>query len=620
MVPPPRRYRHRMYRGSSIREPGRVRFRDVERIHPLGVILTDSDRRYMARCPVVRTPGGGAHLYLRLAEPTKGYKLAKTAAGKCLIEVRGRQHYVVASGSPPACHPTGRTYRLARIGWLDGEPADLISLDVYHRLTIYAAELNEYVRPAVCEIVGDRPASGETGNRPGDHFNRRCDWSSVLRPHGWKVFHSTPGATYWCRPNKNPPGVSASTGFCTGPSGTDLLYVFSTSASPFEAERSYSRFAAYALLNHHGDFTKAAVIAPREGAKSTVVTLAYVLRCAVERLEPYILILSDSADQAAEKLADVRRELEGNPRLAADYPDACGAGQSWRTDRIELRNGVVIQSIGRRGRVRGRRNREARPSLIVFDDVENNTTITSPAERAATWRWATREVIPAGSAGTNYLSVGSALHPQCVALQLGQLAGWVGHRYRAVHRWPDRMDLWDRWERLVTNLADDKRLETAAEFYAANRDEMDRGVEVYWPARWSLYDLMKRRSEIGAAAFDAEYQGIPSTEGLTEWPAEFFDHPNLWFDDWPADLWLRVQALDPSKGADSGSGDYQAHVLVGVDRRGDMYVEAVLAREPIPLMVARAIDLAGQSGFGQLDSLAVENNDSLGMLIPEFER
>ena len=37
-------------------------------------------------------------------------------------------------------------------------------------------------------------------------------------------------------------------------------------------------------------------------------------------------------------------------------------------------------------------------------------------------------------------------------------------------------------------------------------------------------------------------------------------------------------------------------------------------------MVSRAIDLARQSGFGQLDSLAVENNDSLGMLIPEFER
>ena len=364
--------------------------------------------------------------------------------------------------------------------------------------------------------------------------------------------------------------------------------------------------------------TKAAIIAPREGAKSTLVTLAYVLRCAVERLEPYILILSDSGDQATEKLGDIRRELEGNARLAADYPDACGTGPVWRTDRVELRNGVVIQAIGRRGRVRGRRNREARPSLIVFDDVENNTSITSVAERAATWRWATREVIPAGSAGTNYLSVGSALHPQCVAVRLGQLAGWSGHRYQAIHRWPDRLDLWEQWERVATNLADDNRVETAQAFYVTNRNAMDRGGEVYWPARWPLYDLMKRRAEIGPAAFNTEYQGVPSTEGFTEWPTEFFDRAGLWFDDWPDNLVYRVQSLDPSKGADSKTGDFQAHVLIGLDRNGTMHAEAVLTREPIPDMVCRALDLARLTGFGSLTALAVEDNDSLGMLISEF--
>jgi len=371
---------------------------------------------------------------------------------------------------------------------------------------------------------------------------------------------------------------------------------------------------------HERRDTKEAIIAPREGAKSTVVTLAYVLRCAVENLERYILVLSDSSDQATEKLADIRREIESNARLAADFPDACGIGPMWRTDRIELRNGVVIQAIGRRGRVRGRRNRETRPSLIVFDDVENNNTITSEAERLQTWRWATREVIPAGSAGTNFLSVGSALHPQCVAVKLGQTAGWSGHRYQAVHEWPERMDLWEQWERVATNLADDKRAETAAEFYQANRAEMDHGATVYWPARWSIHDLMKRRAEIGAAAFNTEYQGIPSTEGLTEFPGELFDKPGLWFDTWPADLWLRVQSLDPSKGTDSKSGDFQAHVLVGLDRRGDLWVEAALHRELIPLMVARAIDFATITGFGKLDSLVVEENGTLGMITPEFER
>jgi predicted phage terminase large subunit-like protein len=147
---------------------------------------------------------------------------------------------------------------------------------------------------------------------------------------------------------------------------------------------------------------------------------------------------------------------------------------------------------------------------------------------------------------------------------------------------------------------------------------MDSGAAVYWPSRWPLVALMRRRAEIGEAAFATEYQGVPSAEGLTEFPAEFFDRPEVWFDDWPGDLYLRVQSLDPSKGADAKSGDYQAHVLLGLGHDGILYAEAVLARETIPLMVSRTLDLPTASGFGPVDALAVEDNDALGMLLAAF--
>ncbi len=365
--------------------------------------------------------------------------------------------------------------------------------------------------------------------------------------------------------------------------------------------------------------SKEAIIAPREGAKSTVVTLAYVLWCVVEAAEPFVLILSDSAGQAQDQLAHVRRELEDNPDLAEAYPHATGIGRTWRNDKVETRNGTVIMAIGTGGRIRGRRSRQARPSLIIFDDVENPDSITSAVMRARAWRWATRDVIPAGTAGTNYLSVGSALHRECVAVRLGQLAGWTGHVYRAIHHWPDNMKLWAEWERKATNLADPDRAATALRFYEANRPAMDAGAVVYWPSHWPLYALMKRRAEIGPSAFDTEYQGIPSVEGLTEWPAEFFDRPGLMFDEWPKDLVIRVQSLDPSKGSQSRSGDYQAHILAGLGRDGCIWVEAVLNREPIGLMVTRALDLSKVSGFGTIHALAIETNDSLGMLVPEFD-
>ena len=179
---------------------------------------------------------------------------------------------------------------------------------------------------------------------------------------------------------------------------------------------------------------------------------------------------------------------------------------------------------------------------MVFDDVENQKDITSETMRTRSWSWATREVIPAGSANTNFLSVGSALHREAVALRLGQLPGWTQHTYPAVIHWPDRMDLWSQWEGRATNLADPDRQATAEKYYAEHCADMDSGAVVYWPERWPLLALMRRRAEIGPQAFDTEYQGIPSAEGLTEWPASYFDKPHLWFDEFPEELAFRVRA------------------------------------------------------------------------------
>lgn len=370
---------------------------------------------------------------------------------------------------------------------------------------------------------------------------------------------------------------------------------------------------------HETRGNKLAVIAPREGAKSTIITLGYVLDKAVEGHEHYIGITSDSAGQASRRLAEVAHELESNRELAADYPEACGRGPCWRNDRLELRNGVVIESLGTGQKILGRRNRQHRFTLIVFDDVESTDSVMSPVKREAAWRWATRAVIPAGSKRTNFLSVGSARHRECVAVRLGQLAGWSSRLHKAIHQWPDRMDLWDKWEEIATNLSDPDRAAHAKEFFEANRAAMEAGALVYWPSHWPLYDLMVRRSEVGRIGFESEWNGVPGVEGMTEFPAEWFDespgHP-LWFDEFPQDVTFRSLALDPSKGLTDDTGDYQAHVLVAIDRRGTLWVEGWLDKVPPKTAVAQAIDLAVRN---QVHALTVEDNAGIGMIGAEFE-
>lgn len=67
---------------------------------------------FLAKLPQVETPAGGRHLYYRLGTlaPRGNTKLARDTTGETLAETRGEGGYVLAPGSPAACHESGRYY------------------------------------------------------------------------------------------------------------------------------------------------------------------------------------------------------------------------------------------------------------------------------------------------------------------------------------------------------------------------------------------------------------------------------------------------------------------------------------------------------------------------------
>jgi putative DNA primase/helicase len=111
--------------------------------------------------------------------------------------------------------------------------------------------------PAPAPAVRDAGA----GKRPGDDYNDRATWDDILTPHGWtKAGRLGPGFA-WRRPEKTDPGISATTG---QRDDADRLYVFTTS-TVFESEKPYTKFGAYALLEHGGDYAAAAKALRRAG-------------------------------------------------------------------------------------------------------------------------------------------------------------------------------------------------------------------------------------------------------------------------------------------------------------------------------------------------------------------
>ncbi len=144
---------------------------------------------------------------------------------------------------------------------------------------------------------------------------------------------------------------------------------------------------------------------------------------------------------------------------------------------------------------------------------------------------------------------------------------------------------------------------------------MDEGAAVLWPQVEDLYTLMCLRAESGRAAFEREKQNSPLNPDLCEWPETYF-HEDLWFDEWPAKLAVKVLALDPSKGSDSQRGDYSAFISLAVDRKGILYVQADMARRPTPQMAADGVEIHRQF---QPHIFGVEANQFQELLGPEFE-
>lgn len=95
----------------------------------------------------------------------------------------------------------------------------------------------------------------QVGDRPGDELANRLSWEEILTPHGYQFDRQHGEETYWVRPGKHRrDGHSCTTNY----RGSGLLYVFSTEMDGFEANESYSKFAAWSILNGYGRDFRAA--------------------------------------------------------------------------------------------------------------------------------------------------------------------------------------------------------------------------------------------------------------------------------------------------------------------------------------------------------------------------
>ena len=317
--------------------------------------------------------------------------------------------------------------------------------------------------------------------------------------------------------------------------------------------------------------------APRGEAKSTLVTRLFSLWTVITGAKKFIVIAMDSIDQAYPMLEAIKAELEFNPRLKTDFPEMCGQGRVWQAGTIVTASNVKIQVFGSGKKMRGMVHGAFRPDLAILDDIENDEMVRNPDQRDKLEMWLKQTVLPLGAVGTKFdvIYIGTILHYDSVLSRTLNNLFWSTRKFKAMKRWPDRMDLWDRWEELYRN----DGAVVAEAFYQANKDEMERGAVTSWAARGVLA-LMKIRARDGHATFDSEYQNDPVSGDA----APFASALKYWTE-LPGDL-IYFGALDPSLGKAGASRDPSAIIVGGYHRStGKLYIVEAQIKKRLPDLI-----------------------------------
>lgn len=330
--------------------------------------------------------------------------------------------------------------------------------------------------------------------------------------------------------------------------------------------------------------------APRGEAKSTIVSRLFPLWCMVTGRKRFYALIMDSIDQASPMLESIKAELEFNPRLIMDFPEACGQGRVWQAYTIVTKNDIKVQVAGSGKKMRGWTHGPYRPDLIVLDDIENDEQVRNPDQRDKLESWLKSTVLHLGGVGekTDVIYIGTILHYDSVLNRTLNNPMWRSKKFKAMLQWPERMDLWDEWEAILRNNGN-AGAEMAQAFYETNREEMERGAKTSWAARGVL-DLMKIRVRDGHEAFDSELQNDP----VSSESAPFAKAMQFWTD-LPSDL-VYFGALDPSLGKAGASRDPSAILVGGYQRSsGRLFVVEAQIKKRLPdLIIEDVIRLHSQ--------------------------
>lgn len=225
-----------------------------------------------------------------------------------------------------------------------------------------------------------------------------------------------------------------------------------------------------------------AIAAPRGFGKTTLIGLCFIARKALFRHAPYIVYISATAAEAAQKVKTLARELTENPIIKELFGNLQGVKWAEEKGEIELVDETgkpfcFIQAKGAGNQIRGLKWGQHRPSLFLVDDLESKEDAQSEEQRKKLKKWFFGDLL--GALDNSDLSTSRVVLIGTIVHQDSLLANLIDEK--------TEVDFKDAEQEEMANLVNGRE-----RFYSVRLEACNDNYESIWPEFISTASIRAR--------------------------------------------------------------------------------------------------------------------------------
>lgn len=319
---------------------------------------------------------------------------------------------------------------------------------------------------------------------------------------------------------------------------------------------------------------------PRGHGKSAYLSNVYPVHQIVYSKRHYILIVSETESMSQKFVEWVANQLKFNAKLREDFggllhPNKM-SNEKDNQEEFVTSNNVKVQSASIGKQLRGARHGAYRPDLIILDDLESSKNTNTKELREKNLHWFNSVIMPIGDITRSaYIYMGTLVHGQGLLPAVLGRSDFKGKIYSAIVSEPENPQLWEQLETMLRNQENPDREHDAEVFYYEHKEDMDAGAKTLWNDRFTYFELIKIKVNVGSRAFGSEYLNRPTDDESAIFKTslfQYFDDKDLYYQDGRQMNFDIFGFWDIAIGKNSRS-DYNAIITIGRDRRtGILYV------------------------------------------------